>query len=211
MRPIWTRIALGVLLLIVVALVLSQLLLPGYLEGRVADRLERGGGHAKVELKAEPAFVLLFDNGSKINVEAKGLNFDLDQKSEKVLDKLDGFDEVNVHLVDTRTGPFDEKDIAITRERGDDDYSMIVHASTTGQDLAAYAAQRAGGGFLGSLATRLATSGIDAANDKIPVELAFKLHSDNGDAQVEGSVADVNGVPLGPFAEGLANAVVSRL
>jgi hypothetical protein len=208
MRPLWTRLAAGAAVLVVAAVVLTQLFLPSYLEGRVEDRLTEHGGSAKVEIDALPAFLLAFDHGDEIRVRAKGLRLDLEEEREPVLDRLNGFGTVDVRLEGTRTGPFDEQEISITRTGSADNYSMVVHAHTTAEDLAAYAARRVGGGLLGSLATRLATGGVEQAQRQIPIDLDVEI---TPDGDVKGSVAEVDGLPLGPFAQSLADVVVSRL
>ena len=69
----------------------SQLLVPPLLEGKAADRLERGGGSARVSLNALPAARLLFNHGDSLEVDGHDLRLELGGRG-KLLDRIDGFD-----------------------------------------------------------------------------------------------------------------------
>src|SRR2546425_9682433 len=88
----------------ILLLVLSQLFLPPYLEGRVEDRLVKNGGKADVTLKALPALTLLADSGSEAKVRGTGLTLDLNGGGADALRKLDRVHKVDLELEPTTGG-----------------------------------------------------------------------------------------------------------
>ncbi len=99
----WTLIAAG---LVTFALVASQLLLPSLGAQRVEDRLTQGGGSAEVTLGAVPAVRLLFSDGERLEVTARDLDLELDER-EAVFDRLDGFTIVDISVTSSSAGPFE--------------------------------------------------------------------------------------------------------
>src|SRR5437764_14242550 len=97
----------------ILLIVLSQLLLPLYLEGRVEDRLTEHGGKADVSLKALPALTLLSSSGSEAKVRGTGLSLDLNGGGDKPLDHLDGFGKVDVDVKASTVGPFHVGDLSL--------------------------------------------------------------------------------------------------
>src|SRR3954468_21045919 len=101
----------------ILLLVLSQLLLPLYLEGRAEDRLTSNGGKADVTLKAFPALTLLEGSGREAKVSGTGLNPDLNGGGDKPLDDLDGFGKVDIGLRASTAGPLHNGALTIRRGR----------------------------------------------------------------------------------------------
>src|SRR5947208_16553278 len=107
----------------ILLLVLSQVLLPLFLEGRVEDRLTKDGGSAEVTLKALPALTLLADSGSEAKVRGHGLTLDVTGAGNKPLDDLDGFGKVDVDVTGSTAGPFHVSDLSLKRGSRSDAYS----------------------------------------------------------------------------------------
>ena len=194
---------------VVLLLVLSQLFLPLYMEGRVEDRLTKNGGKADVTLKALPAFTLLAGSGDETKMRGSGLSFDLLETINKPLDKLDGFDKVDLDVTDSTAGPFHLTHMTLRRDSDNDPYEMSLEGSVTGRDLATYAGgQLAGplGGFLGGLAS----GALPLTNAPIPVTLDASMKSDGGQARVQSATGTIAGLPAGPLLEALAQAVGQR-
>ena len=202
------RQALGIsVAILIVAFVATQLGLPPILEGRAEDELTAGGGSADVSLEATPALRLLFSDGDRIAIEASGVSLELG--GDESLDRLDGFDEVDVELNDVRAAPFDVQGLSLTRAEGAENYRLDVTARASGSELARFAGEElagALGGFLGGLAGGLALS--DRA---VPVRIDAEIASVNGRPSTVSSDARVAGLPAGPFAELFVQAVVARL
>src|SRR5215210_1405556 len=136
---------------IVVLLVLTQLLVPPYLEHRAEKRLTEKGGHAAVEIEALPALRLLFDNGRRIQVRGDGLHVEIlnGPNSREVFGELDRFQEADVRLVRMSAGPFAVRSVRITRRESDDPYSVVISASVTARALSTYAGREIAGPFGG--------------------------------------------------------------
>jgi hypothetical protein len=183
---------------VILLLVLSQLLLPGYLEGRVADRLTKGGGKADVTLKAFPALTLLADSGSEAKVRGSGLDLPVNAGGDKPLDALDGFDEVDLDVTASTAGPFTVDELTLKRASDGDPYTTRLDASTTGRRLATYV-----GGFLGGLAA----GALPLSDTSIPVHVSATVESDGGRPVVREVDGTIAGFPAGPLLEALAIAV----
>jgi hypothetical protein len=107
---------------IVALLIISQLLVPPYLEHRAEKRLTEKGGHADVHIEALPAFRLLFDDGQRIKVRGDGLHVEIlnGPNSRRVFDELDRFEEADVRFVRMSAGPFAVSSVRITRPSSDE-------------------------------------------------------------------------------------------
>ena len=97
-------IRLGVVVLVALV-ILQQLVIPPYLEHRVANRLTEHGGAAKVDLHAVPAVRLLFGSGKSLDVRASQLSVDLSEAQRDVFKRLEDFDDVTIAVSDSRAGP----------------------------------------------------------------------------------------------------------
>ena len=197
MRRLATLAVGGVLVLAVVA----QFALPPIVEGEMEDRLTANGGSATVELSAFPSIRLLFTDGDLARVRAREIELPLVRPDERVLEPLDGFDEVDVEIEDSRAGPVRLETAGLTRDEEAEAYAMVLDGSVTLGDAATFM-----GGFLGAIAG----GAVPFGDEPIPIDLDATLRSDDGRPRavtVHGSVA---GIPAGPLVEALAQALAGR-
>jgi hypothetical protein len=192
-----------------VLLVALQVALPIYLEGRVEDRLTGEGGTARVDLDAIPSPRLLLEDGDRLSVRGGGYRLELVRPEEKVFERIDGFDDVDIDVSSLRVGPFGVDRFRLAREGGED-FDMQVEGSATGRDLAGYAGGELGG-QLGELFGRLGSGFVPGSAEPIPFTLDATLESRDGRARVEEVDGSVAGLPAGPLAEALAGAIADRL
>jgi hypothetical protein len=196
--------------LVVLVLVVTQLVLPPFLAGKVEDRLTARGGSASVDLDALPALRLLAHDGDRFELEGSGLEFPLDQK-ESVFDKLDGFDSVRVKLADVEAGPFTVRSFDLSRDDGEADYTI----ASSGESSVARVSSYLSSGLPPLVSSLLngVTRGVTgrAANRPVPFTLDAELASDDGEPRFVGGTGSVAGIPAGPLAALLAQSVLSRL
>jgi hypothetical protein len=201
--PRWAIAATAV---VVVALVTSQLLVPEIAERDVEDRLTEGGGEASVSLSAFPALRLLFDDGSRFEARGTGLDLDLNQRVD-VLDRLDGFSEVDVLIDDLVAGPLDVSRFQLTRD-GSAPYHLVSSAQASPAalvDLGAEVLGLPGGDLFGGLA------GQALGDAPLPIELDMNLVSSEDGIDVTSGGSTVAGVPTGALGELITAAIVARL
>jgi hypothetical protein len=199
--------AIAALVVLAGAGAVSQVILPSHTASRIEDRLTTGGGSAAVSIDATPAARLLVGDGDRITVRGTGLNLDLAEDPE-VFERLDGFDDVEVRLDDFRAGPFEVASFDLTRS-GSAPYRVVSTSATTGRDLLAYGTSRLGlpgGPLLGYVTGRLPD-----ANRPIPIELDMELDSEDGRVVVVSGGGTVAGLPTGPLAQLITEAIVVRL
>jgi len=201
------RIAIVAVGAVVALLAISQLVVPTWAERRIEDRLTEGGGTAEASVEAFPAAMLVAGEGDSIEITGSELDLDVDPE-EKVFDRLDGFDTVDIALTDFRAGPFDVDAFALTRD-GSGTYSMRSELTTTGSALLQYGAERLG--VPGSSLLPLITGDSEEANTPIPVDLDMELESDDGRIIVTGGTGEVAGYPAGPLAELITSAIVVQI
>jgi hypothetical protein len=201
------RIAIGALAALLALLVLAQLLVPPWAERRIEDRLTEGGGTADASVEAFPAAALALGEGDALEVTGSGLDLEIDPE-ERVFERLDGFDRVDIALSEFSAGPFDVDSFALERD-GAEAYSMQSELTTTGSALLAYGADRLG--VPGSSLLPLITGASDEANAPIPVDLDMELESDDGRVVVTGGEGEVAGYPAGPLAELITSAIVVQI
>jgi hypothetical protein len=194
----------------VLVLLVTQLVLPPFLAGKVEDRLTARGGSADVELHAVPALRLLAHDGDRFELDGRKLDLPLDQDN-SVFDKLDGFGSVRVRLADVVAGPFTVGRFALSRPDGQDTYTMSASGKTTVARVSSYLTSGLPP-FLSSVLSG-ATRGVTgpAADRPVPFSLDAELRSDGGRASLVRGSGSVAGIPTGPLAALLAQAVVSRL
>jgi hypothetical protein len=204
------RYALIAAAIVVVVLVATQLVLPPILEGRVEDRLTAHGGSASVDLDALPALRLLAHDGDRFELRGQGLRFRLGQE-QGVFDKLDGFDSVTVRLTDVTTGPFTVTTFDLSRDDGEKTYRL----TSTGESSVARVSSYLTSSLPPLLSSLLsgAARGVTgrAAERPIPFALDAELASDGGDPRLVRGTGSVAGIPTGPLAALLAQAVLSQL
>jgi hypothetical protein len=200
------RWAIAAIATAVVVLVGSQLLIPPIAERQTEDRLTAGGGDASVSLSGFPALRLLFDDGSRFEARGSGLDLDLNQRVD-VLDRLDGFSEVDVLIDDLVAGPLEVSSFQLTRE-GSDPYHLVSSGSASPAalvDLGADALGLPGGDLFGGLAGRA------LGDAPVPIELDMELVSSDDGIDVTSGGSSVAGIPTGPIGELITSAIVSRL
>jgi hypothetical protein len=200
------RWAIALIIAVVLILVASQLLVPGIAERQTEDRLTAGGGSASVSLSAFPALRLLFDDGSRFEARGSGLDIELDQRVD-VLDRLDGFSEVDVLIDDLVAGPLDVARFQLTRD-GSDPYHLLSSAQASPAalvDLGADALGLPGGDLFGGLA------GQALGDAPVPIELDMDLVSSDEGIEVTSGGSTVAGIPTGPIGELITSAIVARL
>jgi hypothetical protein len=198
------------LAVVAVVLVVTQIVLPPLIAGKVEDRLTKHGGHASVDLDAVPALRLLAHDGDRFALDGERLEFPLNQRT-KVFDRLDGFDAVRVRLRDVTAGPFTVSRFALTRGEHDGSYALVAQGTSTIARVSGYLTS----GLPPLVAALLAGTarGVTgpAANRRIPFALDAEMRSDGGDPVLVRGNGSVAGIPTGPLASLLAQAVVSRL
>jgi hypothetical protein len=198
---------LGVLAVLAVA---SQFALPILAERQVENRLEEGGGDASAEIDALPALRLLFDDGDRIQARGEGLALDVTRR-QRVMERLDGFDSVDLALSEFSVGPFELDSFVMTRGEGETGYESAFSGQASPREVAAFVGSQAGGalgGILGDLAAGSLPGGGDTP---VPFRLRADVESRDGQVEVTGTTGSVAGLPAGPFAELVVELVVRRL
>jgi hypothetical protein len=195
---------------VVVVLALCQWVLPGVAERKVEDRIEEAGGKGRVSVSAFPAPRLLFGDGDSLVVRGRGLSVDVTER-QRVLERVDGFDSVDVRLANLEAGPLQVGSFTLERADGEGSYRVRVDADTSPRDVASFLGSQAGGlvgGVLGDLAAgNLPRNGTA----RVPVHVRAQVVSRGGDVGVTSASGAVAGVPAGPLAELVVRAVVREL
>ena len=194
---------------IVALALLSQFLIPPILEHRLAGRLTQHGGTAHVELGAIPAARLLFGHGHTLHIRARGLSVDVPQGGQDVFGQLDHFSDVDVSVTNSRAGPFTIVSFRLVRV-GPHDYTVLVAAQANAADIAQYAADQLAGGF-GSALAGLATGAIGGFDRPIPVHARMLIDTSQNPPHAADVQGDVAGLPAGPLAQIVTNALLSGL
>ena len=186
----------------------THFLLPPYLENRVEERLEEHGGRAEVELSAVPAIRLLAGHGDRIEVTGSGLEVDFEDPDEDAFEQLNNFDEVEIDLSDVEADPFDVSSFRL-EGLGDGRYRIETNATVSVQELGRVAGEQFGpiGGLIGSIVGGSAP----LAAAPVPVVLDGELEAKDGDVQMVSGDARVAGLPAGPVARLVTNAILSAL
>jgi hypothetical protein len=202
------HLAAGVAGFVVLVAVATHFLLPSYLEGRVEERLEEHGGRAEVELRAVPALRLLAGHGDRIEIEGSGLEIDFDDPDRDAFERLNRFDEVAIELTDVDAGPFETRRFLL-EGLGDDRYRIETDATATIQDLARVAGEQFGplGGLIGSIAG----GSVPFSAAPVPIRLDGEVHAEDGAVEMVSGDARVAGLPAGPLARLVTNAILSGL
>lgn len=201
-----------------IAAVALQVALPRLAARRIRSRLVEYGGEAWVRVSAVPATRLLRNGGDRIEVRGSGLEIALAPNPGRAvaagrpgpgLSALDGFDAVDIELVDFRTGPFAVDAFVLDRAVGRS-YAMAVRAQTTPSALAALGVEALtgvpGGSLLGSVA-----GATPLGSRSFAVHLEVELLSEDGALRVGAGGGSIAGYPAGPLASMIAAAVARRL
>ena len=200
--------ALGVAGFVVLVAIGTHFLLPPYLENRVEERLEEHGGRAEVELSAVPAIRLLAGHGDRIEVTGSGLEVDFADPDEDAFEQLNKFDEVEIDLTDVEAAPFEVSSFRL-EGLGDGRYRIETNATASVQELGRVAGEQFGpiGGLIGSIVGGSAP----LSGAPVPVVLDGELEAQDGDVEMVSGDARVAGLPAGPVARLVTNAILSAL
>jgi hypothetical protein len=208
------KIFVAIVVGVVVLAGVTQLVIPGFVERRVESSLEErsDGGEAVVDVKAFPAVRLLWGSGDRMEVRGRGLAIDLARRTDDPLGRLDGFDEVDIDLTDLTAGPVDVQAFSLVKNEDDTSYYLRMEAETTPVALA----ESVGGQLGGDLGSLIAGAGADAllggGQVDVPIDVEGQVsRADGGALDVDAVEASVAGVPAGPFAEAMVQAVLERL
>jgi hypothetical protein len=203
------RLAIRLAIALAALLIVSQFVLPPIAENRLEGSVTEHGGTAKADLSAIPALELLFKHGDKLALTASNLSVDLEQNQQDVFKQLDHFGQVDITITDSRAGPFSVKHFRV-KKTGQNAYDVAIAGDGTAGDVARYAGSRLGGGF-GQALAGLATSALGGFDKPIPFDATMQVDS-TGDTptarKVDGQVA---GLPAGPLAQVVANALLSGI
>ena len=186
----------------------THFLLPPYLEGRVEERLEEHGGKADVELSAVPALRLLTGHGDRLEITGSGLEVDFDEPDTDAFEELNRFDEVDIDLTDVDAEPFETEHFRL-EGLGDDRYRIETNATASIQELARVAGEQFGplGGLIGSIAG----GSVPGGGVPVPIRLDGELVAKDGEVEMVSGTGRVAGLPAGPVARLVTNAILSRL
>jgi len=203
--PRWAFAAVAAVVFVLVG---SQLLIPNLAERQVEERLTENGGRAEVRLGAVPALRLLLGDGERFEVEASGLELDLEQRV-GVFDRLDGFSVVDVSIADFGAGPLEMEHFELNRDGGST-YRMLASGEASAQGLAELGFESLdlpGESFLDLILGEF----LPDPNLAVPIDLDMELWSDDGRVQVVSGGGTVAGVPAGSLAQLITSAIVVRL
>ena len=209
-------IALIVVLVAAAVAAALQLAIPRVAASRVRDRLTEGGGSAEVSIAALPATRLLGNSGDRLVVRGVGLDVGLASGGPEArpsgLAALDGFEDVDIELVDLRAGPFAIAAFVLRRSGGGT-YAMATRGATTGAELA-----RLGGGLLRGLPGAGVVGAVAGGLPEVPIggrevsiQVQLELISEDGRLRVGAGGGSIGGYPAGPAATAIAAAVARRL
>jgi hypothetical protein len=187
---------------------LTQVILPRVGENRVKDRLTKDGGTASVTVTAVPAIRLLFDDGDLLEVRARRLNVPIRDLRGGSFKEMDGFDEVDVRIVNSRVGPFSADRIVLERGEGEELYGFTFRGSTSPGQLANFAL----GTLPPALSSLIEAIGGRPASQPIPINLEADLRSaKGGSARLQRGTGTVAGIPLGGLSLTIAGAIIARI
>jgi len=208
-----------VLAVTIAAAVVAQLALPRVAAGRIERRLTAAGGTAEAAVSAFPALRLLRSHGDRLVVRGSGLTIGLGadaREPDAGLRALDGFDEVDVELVDLRAGPFEVAAFVLVRDsrgRGErpGPYVLAAEGAVSGAEVA-----RLGGSWLGSTVPGggligIVVAGTPLGSRAVRVAMEAELHSGPDGLRVGSGAGTIAGYPAGPIAAAIAAAVARRL
>lgn len=208
------KIFVAVVIGVVVLGAVTQLVIPGFVERKIESNLEErsDGGEAVADVKAFPAVRLLWGSGDRLEVRGRGLEIDLAKRTDDPLGQIDGFDEVDIDLTDLIAGPVDVQAFSLVKNEDDTSYYLRMEAETTPTSLA----ESVGGTLGGDLGSAIAGAASDAllggGEVDVPIDVEAQVSRGNGGAlDVDAAQASVAGVPTGPFAEAMVQAVLENL
>jgi hypothetical protein len=118
-----------------------------------------------------------------------------------------------VDLRDVTAGPFETARFRLESTGGGTDgakrYAIEIDARASPRDLAAVAGEQFGD--LGRLLGEIAGGAIPFGAASVPLRLDGQLESRDGEVEMVAGTAAVAGVPAGPLARIVTDAILSRL
>jgi len=199
---------------VVVLGAVTQLVIPGFVERKIESNLEErsDGGEAVADVKAFPAVRLLWGSGDRLEVRGRGLEIDLAQRTDDPLGQIDGFDEVDIDLTDLIAGPVDVQAFSLVKNEDDTSYYLRMDAETTPTSLAESVGGTLGGDLGSAIAGAASQALLGEGAVNVPINVEAQVSRGNGGAlDVDAAQASVAGVPTGPFAEAMVQAVLENL
>jgi hypothetical protein len=203
------RISIVAVLVLFVLAAVGQFVAPRIASNKVEKRLTKGGGTATATVSAFPWPRLLFQEGDKLTVRASGVSLPLVGPTSKVLQDIDGFDDVDIEVTNATAGPFRLTRVSLKRTGGDAAYRTTLTGNVTARDLAAFTGSQAGG-VLGGFLSGLAGGALPFGDQPVPFDVGAVMRSDGGRPQTVAVNGTVAGLPAGPLAEALAQALAGR-
>jgi hypothetical protein len=201
-------VAVGIGALLGVALVASQLFLPGYAENRTADRLTSNGGNADVSISAFPALRLIAKHGDRLAIDARDVRLDPNQGQSRVLEDLDRFEEVDVELTDSFAPPIEISKASLRRRKERKTYSFRLDGKASGASLLDYTQ----GGASSALSEIEGLAGsITGISTAISIDLDAVLESDDGRPRIVSGAGTIGGFPASLFVQMISSALTARL
>ena len=195
---------------LVVLIVGQQLAIPPLAERQVEQRLERDGGEADVSIDAVPAVRLLFGDGGRLEVDGRDLVAE-PREQVRVLERLDGFDEVHVRLRSFESGPLEVGSFRLDRQEPGADYGLDLAGATSPRELARFLGSEAGGP-VGGILGGLGAGSLPGDGDRpLPVTIRARVQSEDGEPEILDAEATVAEIPAGPLAELALDTVVRLL
>jgi hypothetical protein len=194
--------------LALVALAITQIVVPKLAERRIGRRLTASGGIAEVAVIARPALRLLAAEGDLLRVRGSGMTIEMIGEGGG-LTALDGFVIVEIELEEIVTGPFEVSRFELARSGRGAPYRMRSLARTSGAELLGFGGEQLGVGAaarLGALAR-----GAPLGTRSFAVEAEVELSLAGGILEVTGGGGSIAGYPAGPVATAIAAAVARRL
>jgi hypothetical protein len=143
-----------------------------------------------------------------VEIHGSGLDFDFDDPDRDAFERLNRFDEVEIDLRDVTAGPFETARFRLDG-LGNRRYRIDVDATASVADLARVAGEQFGplGGLIGSIAG----GSVPFSGAPVPVRLDGELQAHDGDIEMTSGTGRVAGLPAGPVARLVTNAILSRL
>jgi hypothetical protein len=116
---------------------------------------------------------------------------------------------VTIDVGDSRAGPFGINRFHV-RRIAPRTYNVAITGNGTAGDVARYAGSRLGGGF-GQALAGLATSALGGFERPIPFDARMQIVTSSGAPQAQAVEGSVAGLPAGPLAQVVANALLNGL
>jgi len=203
-RNVIVNILIGTALLLIAA----QVLVPEIVAGQVEQRLTENGGEATVRINSFPVLRLLAQDGDRIEVRGSGIEVDL-QADNRVFERLEGFNEVDVELDYVTAGPFQTELFSLQRDADEEDYALSLRSLVSASDLSDFAADQLPGP-LGGIFDAFGDSGL-LPSAEIPVELDATVRADGDGIEIVDGQGTVAGIPATPVVEAIAGAIIAQL